>query len=92
MIPRSVLNDAPKTFLLDCVFKECFCKAFFQETDCDIGADAVASGSGIAKSNNSVDQADGAEAVDLERVQACALDGVLGADAGSNAEVLHKPQ
>jgi len=62
------------------------------ESDCDIGADAVASGSGIAKSNDSVDQADGAEAVDLERVQACALDGVVGADAGSNAEVLHEPQ
>ena len=69
-----------------------FLQSFFQESDCDIGADAVASGSGIAKSNNSVDQADGAEVVDLKRAQTCALDGVLGADAGSNAEVLHKPQ
>ena len=59
-----------------------FLQSFFQESDCDIGADAVASGSGIAKSNDSVDQADGAEAVDLGRVQACALDGVVGADQG----------
>ena len=57
-----------------------FLQSFFQESDCDIGADAVASGSGIAKSNDSVDQADGAGAVDLKRAQTCALDEVVGAD------------
>jgi len=62
------------------------------ESDCEIEADAVASGNGIATSNNSAHQADGAGAGDLERAQVCALDRVEAADAGSNAEVLNKSQ
>jgi len=60
------------------------------ETGTEDFSSQVSSGSRIATSNISVEQVDEALAVDGERAQVCEDDGVVGADAGSNAEVLHK--